>query len=327
MSRLPLRIFCSAVITLCAIAGLDAQQDKQLVIQSATANRVSETLTIRGKNFANTVLVQLEESTLPVLSANPFEIVVQLPASVADGSYLLLVMKGNGNSNKSTDRDVFHVTLTTPVPGPSGPAGPAGVTGAAGARGVDGATGPAGPAGPAGPIGPEGPMGPMGPAGPVGPSGATGATGAAGAVGPMGPEGRVGPVGPAGPAGAAGATGAMGPAGPAGPAGAAGAAGPMGPMGPMGPAGVSGLQVVSAYAFPVPTNVAAFASATATATCPAGKVAIGGGFEGSGDAWFMYLYASYPSAPNAWTVSLKNRDTSAKNSVQVRVYAVCAAAQ
>ena len=54
---------------------------------------------------------------------------------------------------------------------------------------------------------------------------------------------------------------------------------------------------------------AAFASLTGSATCPAGKIAIAGGYEGYGDAWFMYHYASYPSAPNTWTVSLKNRDS------------------
>ena len=54
---------------------------------------------------------------------------------------------------------------------------------------------------------------------------------------------------------------------------------------------------------------------------------MGGGYEGSGDAWLMYQTATYPSSANSWTVSLKNRETGSKFQVQVRVYAVCAAAQ
>jgi hypothetical protein len=103
--------------------------------------------------------------------------------------------------------------------------------------------------------------------------------------------------------------------------------GPMGPMGPEGPAGVSGFQVVSALSPTIPTNVAAFATVTGSATCPAGKVAVAGGYEGMGDAWFMYHYASYPSSPNTWTVSLKNRDSGSKLNVQLRVFVLCAAAQ
>lgn len=290
MPRLSLRLFAIAILTLSATASVTAQE-RQLVIYSATSNRVSETMTIRGTNFGpRTPLVRLEEDSLTVLSATPQEIVVSLPNTVLDGSYLLLVSKGN----RSFDRDLFYVTVTTAVPGPPGP------------RGLDGAPGPTGTPGP------EGPMGPAGPAG------------AAGPAGPVGPEGPAGPMGPAGPAGAPGATG---PAGPAGATGPMGPYGPAGPMGPAGPAGVSGHEIVSATAFPAPTNVASFASVTASATCPAGKVVVGGGYEGSGDAWFMYNYASYPSSLSTWTVSLKNRDSGTKFQVQLRVFAVCAAAQ
>jgi hypothetical protein len=98
-------------------------------------------------------------------------------------------------------------------------------------------------------------------------------------------------------------------------------------MGPAGPAGVSGFEVVSALSPANPQNVGAFASLTGSASCPAGKIAIAGGYEGMGDAWFMYHYASYPSSPNTWTVSLKNRDSGSKLQVQLRVYVLCAAAQ
>ena len=336
MSRLSSRLFIIAVLTLGATTALQAQkkgtgalelaptQDKQLVIYSATTNRVSETITIRGLNFEGTPQVQLQDFLLTVLSATPQEIVVHLPSAVGDGSYLMVVSKGS----RTMDRDVFNVTVTTPQPGPQGPAGEAGATGPAGPAG---ATGPAGPTGPAGATGPAGPAGPAGETGATGPAGPAGPTGATGATGPAGPAGETGPAGPAGPTGAAGndgapgATGATGPQGPIGPAGPTGATGPTGPA---GPAGVSGFEVVSALAFPVPTNVGGFASVTASATCPVGKVAVAGGYDGMGtEAWFMYFYASYPSAPNTWTVSLKNRDSGAKQAVQVRVYALCANAQ
>ena len=68
MSRLPQTLLVATTIALSAPAALYAQQDKQVVIQSATANRVSETLTIKGVNFGNSApTVQLEESTLTVL--------------------------------------------------------------------------------------------------------------------------------------------------------------------------------------------------------------------------------------------------------------------
>ena len=324
MFRLSPRLIAATVITLSSTAAVYAQPaDKQVVIYSATVNRVSETLTIRGANFGNLApLVQLEDNTLTVLSSNPNHIVAHVPAAVPDGTYLLLVVKGNGN--KSGDRDVFNVTITTPVPGPSGPAGPAGVTGAPGPRGNDGPAGPAGPPGPAGPQGRDGAIGPMGPAGAAGAMGPAGPVGPAGAVGPQGPAGPQGRDGAAGPAGPAGAPGAMGPAGPAGPA---GAMGPMGPMGPRGPAGVSGYEVVSTLWPATPQNVGSFATLTGSASCPAGKIAISGGYEGMGDAWFMYHYASYPSAPNTWTVSLKNRDSGTKFQVQMRVFVLCAVAQ
>ena len=337
MPRLSLRVFITAVLTLVASAALQAQkakeiaasepaQDKQLVIYSATVNRVSETLTVRGANFGSSLLVQLEESSLTVLSVHGNEAVVQLSAAVPDGSYLLLVAKGN----RTIDRDVFHVSVTTPQSGPTGPAGPAG------------ATGPAGPAGEKGPAGAAGATGPAGPAGPQGPAGSDGAPGATGATGATGPAGPAGPAGPTGPAGADGKDGATGPQGPAGPqgnpgpkgdTGAPGAPGAQGPTGPQGPQGaaapIAGFETVPVLAFPNgAANVAGLATLATDATCPPGKVVVGGGFEGLTDsALQMHHIASYPSSSNTWTVKLKNRETLAKSGVQVRVYALCANAQ
>ena len=326
-----LRFFITAVLTLSATVALQAQkskeisaseptQDRQLVIYSATPNRVSATITVRGANFESNVLVQLEGNSLTVLSANPGEIVVQLPPAVPDGSYLLLVAKGN----RAVDRDVFAVSVTTPQPGPAGPAGPAGATGA---------TGPKGDPGPKGDTGAAGAAGPAGPQGDPGPKGDTGATGAAGATGPQGPQGDPGPKGDTGATGAQGPAGAQGDPGPKGDTGATGAQGPMGPQGPQGsqgpqgaPAPIAGLETVSALAFPSgPANVAGLAILTTDATCPTGKVVVGGGFEGLTDsALQMHHVASYPSSPNTWTVKLKNRETLAKSAVQVRAYALCA---
>jgi hypothetical protein len=85
------------------------------------------------------------------------------------------------------------------------------------------------------------------------------------------------------------------------------------------------MEVVSALQPANPTSVAGFGTFTGSASCPAGKVAVAGGYDGlNTEAWFMYHYASYPSAPDTWTVKLKNRDAGGKSNVQIRVYVVCA---
>ena len=211
MRTLSLRFVSIVVLTLVSAVGLQAW-DRHTEIHSATANRVSQTLTIRGINLTgvNMPTVLFEDQALSPLSATPTEVVVHLPSSIPDGSYRLTVTRGK----QPGDTDVFNVTLTSQIPGPQGPAGVAGATGPAGPAGPAGSTGVAGPSGPAGPAGPAGPIGPVGPAGPVGATGATGPTGATGAAGPAGPVGETGATGaagPAGPAGATGATGAMGP--------------------------------------------------------------------------------------------------------------------
>ena len=110
-----------------------------------------------------------------------------------------------------------------------------------------------GPAGAQGPVGPTGPTGPAGPAGPAGPKGDTGATGSTGAAGPAGAKGDKGDTGATGP------TGPQGPAGPAGPAG-----------------GLDTTQIVS-QPVDVPPHI--FSPAVhADAVCPAGQIAVSGGY-------------------------------------------------
>ena len=162
--------------------------------------------------------------------------------------------------------------------------------------------GAVGPAGAAGPAGPEGPQGPAGPAG---------QTGLAGPAGPTGPAGAVGPQGPAGPAGA---TGAQGPAGPA------GAVGPQGPAGPQGPMGSSTAQVklvsVQVNLPPASQN----SRVAATAFCPQGMVAIGGGWFGPFVPGEAKIARNEPCG-TAWCVIA---DSTVTYMSYIRVTAVCA---
>ena len=188
---------------------------------------------------------------------------------------------------------------------------------------ASGVAGPAGPAGPEGPVGPAGAAGPAGPAGPQGPQGLAGADGAVGAQGPAGPQGPAGADGAAGPQGPAGADGAAGPQGPAGADGAAGPQGPagadgaagsqgpqgiQGPQGPQGPAGidgtgVSGYELVSSVLGPGTT-----AAKSVTATCPGGKVVLGGGFAMSGLTNARLTLQNGPASITEWTVALSELD-------------------
>lgn len=302
MRRLSRTIFTAVVLALCTTitAGARSGDEKQLVIFSASADRGNETLTIRGVNLGDrTAFVYFEEQPMTILSASDDQVVVYLPAGVPDGTYLVTVTRGKAPQA----RGVFNVALTTAsngVIGAVGPAGPPGAPGPAGPQGAQGLTGPAGPAGGIGPAGPAGAIGPVGP------------SGSAGAAGPVGPAG---PVGAAGPAGAPGSAGPMGPMGPV---------GPIGPAGPQGPAGVSGYEVVSEVS-PIAgsISVAGFAGYTATASCPAGKHAIGGGYEAFGGGRFMLPYASLPATPQAWRVNLLNPEAASQTNVSVRVYVVC----
>jgi hypothetical protein len=171
-----------------AIAHAQPNHKKQagpVLVLSATPNRVSQTLTIRGVGFGERAPnVFWEEQTLPVASASDTEVVAFFPAAVPDGTYRVTVIRGPS----AIDRDVFYVTVqaATVVEGPQGPAG---APGPQGEPGLQGEPGPAGPAGPAGPTGPQGAKGAVGPQGPAGPQGLPGVAGLPGPVGPQGPAG------------------------------------------------------------------------------------------------------------------------------------------
>jgi hypothetical protein len=298
---------------------------QQVVVLSTSVDRVNQTLTIQGLSFGSTApQVWCETNLMTVLSATDTELVVFLPAAVPDGTHLLSVIRGASEK----DRGFFNMNVGTPGQGPAGPAGPAGPqgdtgaagpkgdTGAVGPKGDTGAAGPTGEAGAAGPAGPKGDTGAVGPQGEVGPMGPTGLAGAAG------PQGEAGPVGPMGPAGAVGPQGAMGPKGDTGATGAQGPMGLMGPLGPQGLPGVSGYQIVSTPITSVSIN--GNSTTTLTATCPAGKNVIGGGYESSTGAFVLHPVAMFPSAADAWRVTLRLSQTTAMT-FTFRVYAICAA--
>ena len=144
----------------------------------------------------------------------------------------------------------------------------------------------------------------QGPAGPVGPQGIQGLAGPAGPIGPQGP------AGPAGNAASPGATGAQGPAGPQGTTGA---------QGPTGRDGIGGIQFVTTQ-----YTVRAMSGASTYGICPAGKVAIGGGFGRLNQN--VTVRESRPgsnqiSPDRYWTVGFVNLNSSEQ---VVDVYAVCA---
>lgn len=117
--------------------------------------------------------------------------------------------------------------------------------------------------------GPQGPAGPQGAQGDPGPQGEPGERGPNGEAGPQGEIGPQGETGERGPQGLTGETGPQGPAGPQGPKGDRGA------QGPAGPSVASGAQVVSN------TNEKSAIDlfTTVSVSCPAGKVAVSGGYE------------------------------------------------
>ena len=135
-----------------------------------------------------------------------------------------------------------------------------------------------------------------------------------------------------GPKGDTGATGPAGPTGPTGPAGPAGPAGQQGVQGPTGANGsVSGVQIIEATT--TSSSSPGFGTtATATATCPSGKILLGGGgsltkFSSNNDR--MSLQSSFPlSAPFSTTptmfraVGVANNNFSNGN-FTVKAFAIC----
>jgi hypothetical protein len=293
----------AAAVLLASSAQAQAREDgkaKQLLVTSATVDRDGNTVTLKGMNFG-TKKPQVYAETYPlhVLSATDDELVVAFPASSLDGTYLFSVIRGNS----SLERAAFYVTTSAP-------------------RII---------------AGPEGPMGPQGPAGPTGENGETGAQGPKGDVGPQGPKGDTGDTGAQGPPGLKGETGATGPqglkgdTGPMGPMGPQGLTGPQGAQGLQGPQGVPGINGVSGYqkAF---AQVGPFAlspgvTSWVIANCPAGKVALGGGYELMGTSAQLLdvvTSAPYQNGVAGWMVTFRNNTAAAVSSIQVKASVVCA---
>jgi len=156
-----------------------------------------------------------------------------------------------------------------------------------------------------------------------------------GVQGQKGDTGETGPPGPVGAIGPKGDTGATGPAGPQGLKGDTGATGPAGPQGVQGPAGangsVSGVQIIEATTTSSSSPVFG-TTATATATCPSGKILLGGGgsltkFSSNNDS--MSLQSSFPlSAPFSTTPTMFRAVGVANNNFfngnfTVKAFAIC----
>jgi hypothetical protein len=103
------------------------------------------------------------------------------------------------------------------------------------------------------------------------------------------------------------------------PAGPAGATGPAGPAGPAGPPGASGLQTVFTT-----SAIDSSSPKTLTATCPSGKVALGGGVAvAPSSVNEVGLTTSYLASSTTWTASAREFDATATN-WGLNVVVICA---
>jgi hypothetical protein len=91
-----------------------------------------------------------------------------------------------------------------------------------------------------------------------------------------------------------------------------------GPQGPAGVPGISGYEVVSASATPVEGAPGLWVAGPANATCPTGKVPLGGGATTGDDE--VNLSESSPNGNGGW-LAAANATFSAW---QLNVYAICA---
>ncbi len=131
--------------------------------------------------------------------------------------------------------------------------------------------------------------------------------------------------------GAPGPSGPAGPQGPAGPAGATGAQGPAGPAGPAGTNGISGYEVVRTVGDDSTAD-----DRVQVATCPAGKVVIGGGggpvFGPAGVSGTVDRVAIHLSVPiklldspvyNTWDVQAVETEPDTVTQWHLVAYAIC----
>ena len=134
---------------------------------------------------------------------------------------------------------------------------------------------------------------------------------------PAGPQGPAGPAGPKGDAGAQGPKGDPGAKGDTGGTGPRGDKGDKGDKGDQGAPGLSGVEIaVGASKTVSPNNYAG-----ASATCPSGKVAIGGGFTSGARADVIHSYRD-PYDARVWWVGVWNDGTS---TLSFQPRATCAA--
>jgi hypothetical protein len=120
-----------------------------------------------------------------------------------------------------------------------------------------------------------------------------------------------------------GLQGVQGPQGEAGPQGLQGPQGEAGPQGPQGIPGTNGTNGVSGYqrVFSDFVNVPSGGSATARATCPNGKKALGGGYVISDN---VYVQTNNPpiNEDSVWQVRVLHRGGAGMEGVQA--FATCA---
>ena len=218
--------------------------------------------------------------------------------------------KGIWGAVMDLQEQINDIQLTPGPTGPSGPSGPTGATGLTGAKGDQGDQGIQGLIGATGLTGAKGDQGDQGIQGLIG---ATGLTGAKGDQGIQGIQGLTGETGSTGPASTV--------PGPTGPTGATGSSGPSGPTGPTGADGVSGWQLIPGT--PSADNEEA---KTVTATCPAGKNVVGGGFLTLAvtNPDEIVITANYPSSPTVWTVSgTLDQPGGGDDSFALQAFAIC----
>jgi len=213
--------------------------------------------------------------------------------------------------------------------GSQGQQGETGLTGLQGTQGIAGAVGSTGSQGIQGPIGLTGSQGLQGIIGPAGSEGVQGSAGTNGLQGPIGltglpglqgPIGVTGTQGIQGPIGLTGSQGLQGPIGLTGQQGIPGSQGIQGPVGPSGSTLIIGTPVISVI------NPAINTQATATASCSAGKVLLGGGalVTTTANASKVQLTASYPSSTSVWTaIGTVGVAITGGKTMMVTAYALC----
>lgn len=112
-------------------------------------------------------------------------------------------------------------------------------------------------------------------------------------------------------------------------AGAVGSVGPQGPAGeagPAGPAGPSGSQLIVGVPQTTPDNPRIGTTISASAQCPSGKSALGGGARATSSAGDekVGLVASYPDSSSSWSAKgTVNRALGRRAALTVEAYVLC----